>query len=76
MQMISAWATPQQRVSVLMKPELHPDAQPVIDAFLANGGKSFEQVGDISALRSGYETNCGPAAMQGLEHIQSRRHYC
>ena len=55
-----------------MKPELHPDAQPVIDAFLANGGKSFEQVGDISTLRSGYETNCGLAAMQGLEHIQSR----
>lgn len=50
---------------------LHPDAQPIIAAFIANGGKSFEQMGEIPALRSAYEINCGLAAMQGLDHIQT-----
>lgn len=51
---------------------LHPDAQPIIDAFLANGGKSFEKMGEISVLRSTYENNCALAAMQGLEYIQTQ----
>ena len=51
---------------------LHPDAQPIIDAFLANGGKSFEKIGEIAVLRSTYENNCVLAAMQDLEHIQTQ----
>lgn len=51
---------------------LHPEAQPIIDAFIANGGKSFEKMGEIPALRTTYEGNCALAAMQGLEHIQSQ----
>ncbi|WP_180000850.1 alpha/beta hydrolase [Acinetobacter sp. YH12255] len=51
---------------------LHPDAQPIIEAFLKNGGLSFEKMGEIPALRAGYETNCALAAMRDLEHIQTR----
>ena len=51
---------------------LHPEAQPIIDAFIANGGKSFEKMGEIPALRTTYEGNCALAAMQSLEHIQSQ----
>ena len=51
---------------------LHQDAQPIIDAFVANGAKSFEKMGEIPALRTAYETNCGLAAMQGLVHIESQ----
>ena len=50
---------------------LHPQAQPIIDTFLANGGKSFEKIGEITALRAIYEKNCSLAIMQDLEHIQS-----
>ncbi|MDN8247094.1 alpha/beta hydrolase [Acinetobacter baumannii] len=51
---------------------LHPQAQPIIDAFIANGGKSFEKMGGISELRSVYEVNCSMAAMKGLEHIKTQ----
>lgn len=50
---------------------LHPQAQPIIDTFLANGGKSFEKIGEVSTLRAMYENNCRLAIMQGLAHIQS-----
>ncbi len=50
---------------------LHSEAQPIIDAFIANGGKSFEKMGELGVLRATYETNCGLAAMKGLEHIQT-----
>ncbi|MEG0481864.1 MAG: alpha/beta hydrolase [Acinetobacter sp.] len=50
---------------------LHPEAQPIIDAFFANGGKSFEKVGEIAALRTIYENNCSLAVMHGLSHIQT-----
>ena len=51
---------------------LHPEARPIIDAFLAKGGQSFEKMGSIAELRQTYITNCALAAMQGLDHIQSR----
>lgn len=51
---------------------LHPEAQPIIDAFIANGGQSFEKMGEIPALRTAYENNCALAAMQGLDHIQTK----
>jgi len=51
---------------------LHPQAQPIIDAFIANGAKSFEKMGEISVLREVYETNCGLAAMKGLEHVETQ----
>lgn len=51
---------------------LHPQAQPIIDAFIANGAKSFEKMGEIPALRQLYETNCGLAAMKGLEHVETQ----
>lgn len=54
-----------------MSLNLHADAQPIIDAFIANGAKSLEQMGELSELRHIYETNCGLAAMQGLQHIES-----
>lgn len=50
---------------------LHPQAQPIIDTFLANGGKSFEKIGEVTTLRAIYENNCSLAVMQDLEHIQS-----
>lgn len=50
----------------------HPDAQPIIDSFIANGAKSFDQMGDIPVLRETYESNCGLAAMKGLAHIQTQ----
>lgn len=55
-----------------MNLNLHPDAQPIIDAFIANGGLSFEKMGEIPALRAGYEANCVLAAMRGLDHIQTQ----
>ena len=51
---------------------LHPDARPIIDAFLAKGGQSFEKMGSIAELRQTYISNCTLAAIQGLAHIQSR----
>ncbi|KGT47035.1 MULTISPECIES: alpha/beta hydrolase [unclassified Acinetobacter] len=51
---------------------VHPQAQPIIDAFIANGAKSFEKMGEIPELRAVYETNCGLAAMKGLEHIETQ----
>lgn len=50
---------------------LHPQAQPIIDTFLANGGKPFEKIGEVTTLRAIYENNCSLAVMQDLEHIQS-----
>ena len=55
-----------------MKYQLHPDARPIIEAFLAKGGQSFEQLGPPVELRQTYNENCKLAAMQGLAHIQSR----
>ena len=54
-----------------MSLQLHPEAQPIIEAFIANGGKSFEKMGEIPALRTAYENNCALAAMQSLEHIHT-----
>jgi acetyl esterase len=51
---------------------LHPDAHPIMEAFLAKGGQSFEKMGSIAELRQTYINNCALAAMQGLTHIQSR----
>lgn len=50
---------------------LHPEAQPIIDAFIANGGKSFEKIGEIAELRTIYERNCSLSVMQNLDHIQT-----
>lgn len=55
-----------------MSQMLHPEAQPIIDAFLKNGGVSFEKMGEIPALRAGYEANCALATMRDLDHIQTR----
>lgn len=55
-----------------MSLQLHPEAQPIIDAFIANGGKSFEKMGEIPALRTAYENNCALAAMPSLAHVQSQ----
>ncbi len=51
---------------------LHPEARPIIEAFLANGGKSFEKMGELAELRTTYEKNCALAAIKGLEHIQAQ----
>lgn len=55
-----------------MSMKLHPEAQPIIDAFITNGGKSFEKMGGILDLRRSYETNCRLAEMQGLTQIQTK----
>lgn len=49
-----------------------PEAQPIIDAFITSGGKSFEKMGAIPELRTAYESNCALAAMKGLEYIQTQ----
>lgn len=51
---------------------LHPDARPIIEAFLAKGGQSFEKMGSIAELRQTYINNCALAAMQGLDHVQTQ----
>lgn len=50
---------------------LHSEAKPIIDAFIANGGKSFEKIGEISNLRSTYKTNCSLVAIKGLEQVET-----
>lgn len=53
-----------------MSDVLHPEAQPIIDAFIAKGAKSFEKMGAIPDLRITYEKNCAAAALLDLTHIQ------
>lgn len=52
-----------------MKAILHPQAQSIIESFLAKGGQSFEQLGTPKQLRQIYHENCKLTAMQGLDHI-------